>query len=129
MFCQSLALGLLGSRVAYAIKKPYTLVYIMLRECYCTIRRCAQQSLCEFVLPFALSQLVKMIITLEPHGIFLSTFAYILTYACKHCIITGMRSSLFGRRCSLSISPTSLSFLLKMLITLDTHIKFGSKYV
>ena len=27
MFCQSLALGLLGSRVAYALKEPYTLVY------------------------------------------------------------------------------------------------------
>ena len=25
MFCQSLALGLLGSRVAYALKEPYTL--------------------------------------------------------------------------------------------------------
>ena len=27
MFYQSLALGLLGSRVAYALKEPYTLVY------------------------------------------------------------------------------------------------------
>ena len=27
MFCQSLALGFLGSRVAYALKEPYTLVY------------------------------------------------------------------------------------------------------
>ena len=27
MFCQSLALGLLGSRVVYALKEPYTLVY------------------------------------------------------------------------------------------------------
>ena len=28
MFCQSLTLGLLDSRVAYALKEPYTLVYL-----------------------------------------------------------------------------------------------------
>ena len=27
MFCQSLALGLLGNRVVHALKEPYTLVY------------------------------------------------------------------------------------------------------
>ena len=32
MFCQSLALGLLGSRVAYALKEPYTLVYENIRK-------------------------------------------------------------------------------------------------
>ena len=32
MFCQSLALGLLGSRVAYALKEPYTLVYQVLES-------------------------------------------------------------------------------------------------
>ena len=31
MFCQSLALGLLGSRVAYALKESYTLVYFVLQ--------------------------------------------------------------------------------------------------
>ena len=37
MFCQSLALGLLGSRVAYALKEPYTLVYMGVIPGICVI--------------------------------------------------------------------------------------------
>ena len=46
MFCQSLALGLLGSRVAYALKEPYTLVYTPMQYAiYCIFMAVKTQAL------------------------------------------------------------------------------------
>ena len=32
MFCRAMEIGLLGSRIAYALKEPYLLVYIKSRD-------------------------------------------------------------------------------------------------
>ena len=32
MFCRTMEIGLLGSRIAYALKEPYILVYMMIRQ-------------------------------------------------------------------------------------------------
>ena len=67
--------------------------------------------------PAGRGQLVKMLTTLEPHGIFGSNFAYlyILTF---NCPATDMQN---GDKASPSISPTGRDFLIKMLIILEPH--------
>ena len=67
--------------------------------------------------------LVKMLITLEPHGIFCSNFAYF-------CILT-LFSHWYekGEETSSSIILAGLALLVKMLITLEPHGKFGSNFV
>ena len=62
-------------------------------------------------------QLVKMLITLEPDGIFGSNFAYlfILTF---NCPATGMQN---GDDAMTSIILADRGLLVKMLITLETH--------
>ena len=41
------------------------------------------------------------------------------TYACQHCLTTGMRNKLFMDEALLSISQASRGQLVKMLITLE----------
>ena len=66
--------------------------------------------------------LVKILITLEPHGIFGSNFVYlcILTLS-SHC--TGMKK---GDKASPSIILVGQALLVKMLITLEPYGIFGS---
>ena len=63
---------------------------------------------------------VKMLITLEPHGLFGSNFFYL-------CILT-LSSNWYekGDEASPSIIPAGLGFLVKMLISLETFCAFGS---
>ena len=68
-------------------------------------------------------QLVKMLITLEPHGIFDQNLHI---YACQHSLTTDMRNHLFDGRGVLSISPAGCGQFVKMLITLEPHGIFGS---
>ena len=65
--------------------------------------------------PAGRGQFVKMLTTLEPHGIFCSNFAYlyILTF-----LDTGMQN---GDKALPSISPATCGQLVKMLITLEQH--------
>ena len=67
--------------------------------------------------------LVKMLITLEPHGIFGSNFAYL-------CILT--LSSQWYEKCyeaSPSIILANQARLVQMLIALEPHGIFGSNFV
>ena len=67
--------------------------------------------------------LVKMLITLEPHGIFGSNFAYL-------CILT-LSSHWYkkkGDEASPSIILAGQALLVKMLITLEPHGISGSNF-
>ena len=67
--------------------------------------------------------LVKMLITLEPHGIFGSNFVYL-------CIST-LSSHWYEKydKASPSIILASQALLVKMLIALELHGIFGSNFV
>ena len=67
--------------------------------------------------------LVKMLITLEPHGIFGSNFVHL-------CILT-LSSHLYekGDETSPSIILAGQALLVKMLITLEPHGVFCSNFV
>ena len=66
---------------------------------------------------------VKMLITLEPHGIFDSIIVYL-------CIVT-LSSHRYekGDEASPSIIMAGRAFLVQMLITLEPHGIFGSNFV
>ena len=66
---------------------------------------------------------MKMLITLEPHGIFGSNFVYL-------CILT-LSSHLYEKddEASPSIILAGLALLVKMFITLEPHGIFGSNFV
>ena len=68
--------------------------------------------------------LVKMLITIEPHGIFGSNFVYI--YVFYYCPATGMKK---GDEASPSIILAGRALLVKMLITLEPHGIIGSNFV
>ena len=68
--------------------------------------------------------LVKMLITVEPHGIFGSNFVYI--YVFNHCQATGMKKS---NEALPSIILAGRALLVKMLITLEPHGILGSNFV
>ena len=79
------------------VKERYNLEHTRIASdpsIYCTTRtgvqfnHCMSPPVCQPVR----GQLVKMLITLEPRGLFLST---VHTYACQHCLTTGMRKILF----------------------------------
>ena len=57
---------------------------------------------------------IEMLITLEPHGIFGSNFAYLF----QHCPATGMQNS---NEALPSIILAGRGISLKMLITLEQH--------
>ena len=59
-------------------------------------------------------QLVKMLITIELHGIFGSNFAYLV----YHCPVTGMQN---GDEALLNIILAGWGLLVKMLIFLEPH--------
>ena len=60
-------------------------------------------------------QLVKMLITLEPHGIFGSNFAYLYILTLSNHIMQSVDEA------SPSISSAGRSQLVKMLTTLEPH--------
>ena len=62
-------------------------------------------------------QLVKMLITLETHGIFGSNFAHLLLFI-QYCPATGMQN---GDEGLTSIILACHGLLVKMLITLEPH--------
>ena len=66
--------------------------------------------------------LVKMLITLEPHGIFVSNFVYL-------CILT-LSSHWYekGDEASSSIILAGRALLVKLLITLEPRGAFGSNF-
>ena len=66
---------------------------------------------------------MKMVITLELHGIFGSSFVYLCILRCP---ATGMKK---GDGASPRIILASQALLMKMIITLETHGIFGSKFV
>ena len=67
--------------------------------------------------------LVRMLITLERHGIFVSNFVYL-------CILTGPATGMKnGNAASPSITLAGQALLVKMLITLEPHVSFGSNFV
>ena len=65
-------------------------------------------------------QLVKMLITLEPHSIFGSKFAYIIYF--EHCQVTGMEN---GDKALPSIILALRGLLVKMIIILETHHNYS----
>ena len=67
--------------------------------------------------------LMKMLITLEPRGIFCSNFVY---YCILHCPTAGMRN---GDEVSPSINLAGQTLLVKMLITLEQYGIFGSNFI
>ena len=68
--------------------------------------------------------LVKMLTTVEPHGIFGSNFVYI--YVFYHCPATGIEK---GDEASPSIILAGRALLVKMLITLEPHGILSSNFV
>ena len=72
------------------------------------------------IFPSVCFQLVKIIITLEPHGVFFITFLH--TYVCQQSLTTGMRTHLFlmdmGLRC---YCPAFCGLLVKILKTPEPY--------
>ena len=68
--------------------------------------------------------LAKMLITVEPHGIFGSNCVHI--YVFYHCQATGMKK---GNEASPSIILAGQALLVKMLINLEPHGILGSNFV
>ena len=67
--------------------------------------------------------LVKMLITLEPHGIFGSNF---VSLCIDHCPVTDMKKC---DEASPSIILAGRALFVKMLINLELHGIFGSNFV
>ena len=71
-----------------------------------------------------------MPINLEPHGIFGSNFVYLCIYTYTYFLT--LSSRWYEKKCdeaSLSIILAGQALLVKMLITLEPHGIFGSKFV
>ena len=66
---------------------------------------------------------MKILITLEPHGIFCSNFVYLCIL---HCPATGMKK---GEEASSGFILACQALLVKMLITLEPDGIFGSNFV
>ena len=63
----------------------------------------------------------QMLLTLEPYGLFWSIFAYV-------CMSTLSTTDMRMDVSTLSISPASHGQLVRMLITLEPHNKYGSSF-
>ena len=69
---------------------------------------------------------MKMLITLEPHGIFGSNFVYLCILVLSRHWNDGMKKC---NESSPSIILAGRALLVKMLITFEPHAIFGSNFV
>ena len=97
----------------------------------CTTIRSALSSLCESVRPSVCPsvcyQLVKLFITLEPHGMF---YHILHTYARQHSLTTGMRTHPFLIDIGLVSNncPAFCGQLENIIMTLDSFRILGSNF-